>query len=223
MLCCVYPSVRKVAALAAVLLIHVVLYRALAIQVVRAAAQDPGMIEARIIAVAPHANTLSLRLTLRRAARIRVEEPKWDGPTNDSQLIERPVPLSAAVPNLATPESPQSTSLTVAGRHSDTIPPRLESDRSFPLANDFPVPISLNGRERIQVVLAVLVWPNGSAPQVRLESSSGSVQFDAAALRYAGSLPLKPGTRNGVAVAMWGSFVLIFDLRHSTVSVRAVG
>ncbi|HKT73405.1 MAG TPA: energy transducer TonB [Steroidobacteraceae bacterium] len=53
------------------------------------------------------------------------------------------------------------------------------------------------------VRVALFVQPDGRITDLVVERSSGSTQFDEAAIRYVQSARFLPGTRNGIPEAMW--------------------
>lgn len=62
------------------------------------------------------------------------------------------------------------------------------------------------------VLLAFEVLENGRVGQVRIEQSSGRERLDEAAVRQASRWRFKPGTRDGVPVAMWKRIPVHFRL-----------
>jgi protein TonB len=63
------------------------------------------------------------------------------------------------------------------------------------------------------VLLSVLVLGNGRVGDVRLDQSSGWKKLDESAMREAKRWRLKPGMRDGVAVAMWKQIPITFQLQ----------
>lgn len=64
------------------------------------------------------------------------------------------------------------------------------------------------------VVLSVYVLGNGRIGEVRIEQSTGHPALDEAAAREARTWRLKPGTRDGVPVAMWKQIPITFRLKE---------
>ena len=64
------------------------------------------------------------------------------------------------------------------------------------------------------VVLSIQVLPNGRVGDVRLVQSSGFPQLDESAMREARRWRIVPGTRDGVATAMWKQIPITFRLRN---------
>ena len=63
------------------------------------------------------------------------------------------------------------------------------------------------------VLLSVQVLPNGRVGEVRIDQSSGYPRLDASAAREARQWRFKPGTSDGVAVAMWRQVPITFRLK----------
>jgi periplasmic protein TonB len=63
------------------------------------------------------------------------------------------------------------------------------------------------------VTLSVYVLENGRVGDVRLDKSSGFPELDAASLREAKRWRLRPGMRDGIAVAMWKQIPITFELK----------
>ena len=66
--------------------------------------------------------------------------------------------------------------------------------------------------EQGRVLLRVRIEPDGRASQVLLEQSSGYARLDQAALKTVPHWRFVPGTRNGVALAMWFQIPVQFVL-----------
>lgn len=65
-------------------------------------------------------------------------------------------------------------------------------------------PASLQSDEvQGSVLLSVLVKPDGSVADAKLEQSSGYAGLDHASLRAGAKCKFKPGTKNGEATASW--------------------
>lgn len=64
------------------------------------------------------------------------------------------------------------------------------------------------------VILSVYVLGNGRVGEVRVEKSTGYPALDEAAAREARSWRLKPGTRDGVPIAMWKQIPITFRLKE---------
>lgn len=64
------------------------------------------------------------------------------------------------------------------------------------------------------VILSVYVLGNGRIGEVRIEQSTGHPALDEAAAREARTWRLKPGTRDGVPVAMWKQIPITFRLKE---------
>lgn len=64
------------------------------------------------------------------------------------------------------------------------------------------------------VILSVLVLETGRVGAVRIEQSTGYPRLDAAATREAARWRLKPGMKDGVAVAMWKQIPITFQLNE---------
>jgi protein TonB len=62
------------------------------------------------------------------------------------------------------------------------------------------------------VVVDVLIGPDGSAQQAKVQSSSGFDRLDAAALATVQRWRYVPGKKGGVATAMWFSVPINFVL-----------
>lgn len=66
------------------------------------------------------------------------------------------------------------------------------------------------------VILSVQVLENGRVGDVRIESSSGHTELDESARREARKWRLKPGTKDGVPVAMWLQIPVTFQLQDGS-------
>ncbi|MGH8175167.1 MAG: TonB family protein [Steroidobacter sp.] len=78
----------------------------------------------------------------------------------------------------------------------------------------YPAP-SIRGNETGTVLLSVRVLENGRVGEVRIEQSSGHARLDEAAVREARRWRLRPGTSDGVPVAMWKQIPITFRLKES--------
>ena len=64
------------------------------------------------------------------------------------------------------------------------------------------------------VLLAVLVMPDGTVGDVRVERSSGFPRLDASALSEARQWRFRPGTQDGVPRPMWKPLPIVFRLEE---------
>jgi protein TonB len=74
---------------------------------------------------------------------------------------------------------------------------------------------AIRGNQTGTVLLSVLVLENGRVGEVRIDVSSGHPSLDDSAAREARRWKLKPGTRDGVPVAMWKQIPVTFRLKNS--------
>jgi protein TonB len=89
------------------------------------------------------------------------------------------------------------------------IDPRLGlSEPAYPAA-------AIRAGQTGVVLLSVYVLENGRVGDVRLDQSSGFQRLDDSAVREARRWRLKPGMRDGVAVAMWKQIPVTFRLQSS--------
>ncbi len=87
------------------------------------------------------------------------------------------------------------------------------SDAQY-LNNPTPIypPVSKRMNEQGNVVLRVLVSPEGVAQQIELKTSSGYERLDNAAIKAVNQWRFVPGKRNGQAEAMWFNVPINFEL-----------
>jgi periplasmic protein TonB len=131
-----------------------------------------------------------------------------------SAAVAAPLPPIAApvspAPMPATPSPPPPAPPAAAPA------PKLELPRSDAdyLNNPTPAypPVSRRMGEQGRAVLRVRVSVDGGVESVELRSSSGSERLDAAAIAAVQRWRFKPGTRGGVAEAMWAVVPIDFKL-----------
>jgi protein TonB len=63
------------------------------------------------------------------------------------------------------------------------------------------------------VMLSVYVLETGRVGEVRLDRSSGFAELDTSAIREAKRWRLRPGMRDGIAIAMWKQIPITFELK----------
>ena len=90
-----------------------------------------------------------------------------------------------------------------------------EIDHRVGLTQPLYPPQSIRTGEAGTVVLSVLVLGNGRVGDVRIDQSSGHPRLDESAAREARRWKLKPGTRDGVPVAMWKQIPVTFRLKDA--------
>jgi periplasmic protein TonB len=89
------------------------------------------------------------------------------------------------------------------------IDPRIGlSEPSYPAA-------AIRAGQTGVVLLSIYVLEDGRVGDVRVDQSSGFQRLDDSALREARRWRLKPGMRDGVAVAMWKQIPVTFRLQSS--------
>ena len=123
-----------------------------------------------------------------------------------------PAPIAQPVAQAA-PPAPAPVVVAKAAAAAPT-PVELPSSDAEYLQNPRPAypAISRKLREQGKVVVDVLIGPDGSAQQARVQSSSGFDRLDAAALATVQRWRYVPGRKGGVATAMWFSVPLNFVL-----------
>jgi periplasmic protein TonB len=88
-----------------------------------------------------------------------------------------------------------------------------QGDARFPFTEpEYPIPDIRMGHEGT-VWLSIEILPNGRVGQVRIDQSSGFARLDASAEREARKWRMKPGTQDGIAVAMWKRVPVTFQLK----------
>jgi len=66
---------------------------------------------------------------------------------------------------------------------------------------------------KVPIVLAVHVTAEGGVDEVEVETPSGCPSCEAAAIASAWQLRFQPATRDGVPIAMWTRFPVVFGRR----------
>jgi len=149
----------------------------------------------------------------------KIEEPPLPTPpkfVHEVRTKPAPKPLPIAVPP-APAESPMATG------QADPTPPH--GDITPAAADVAPTALAYNVRTRIAypreaarlrqhgtVVLSVLVGADGVPQTVDVEKSSGFRSLDEAARSAVSRWTFQPGTRNGVATALWARVPITFTL-----------
>jgi protein TonB len=88
-----------------------------------------------------------------------------------------------------------------------------KSDPRYPFTEpEYPVS-EIRQEHEGTVLLRVQILPNGRVGAVQVEQSSGFVKLDESAVREAHRYRMKPGTHDGVAMAMWVRVPVTFRLK----------
>ena len=160
------------------------------------------------------------------------EEPRELPPPR--QIEQAPVegvtiPLQSEMPDIVYDDAPTAPAITApvvnadagAGAGGSSMPPAAsvslepEVDHRVGLTQPLYPPQSIRTGEAGTVVLSVLVLENGRVGDVRIDQSSGHPRLDESAAREARRWKLKPGTRDGVPVAMWKQIPVTFRLKDA--------
>ena len=108
---------------------------------------------------------------------------------------------------------PPITEQAASGAGPVILEPEIDAQRG--LSEPLYPAAAIRQNQQGTVLLSVQVLPNGRIGEVRLDRSSGSSLLDAAALREAKRWRLKPGTHDGVPVAMWKQIPITFQLKDA--------
>jgi protein TonB len=143
----------------------------------------------------------------------------------DSPVEGVTIPVRAEMPDVVYDETSDAPVITAppagagAGSAGASAPPAAavenapEIDHRIGLTQPmYPAP-SIRAGETGTVILSVLVLENGRVGDVRIDQSSGYPRLDDSAVREARRWKLKPGTRDGIPVAMWKEIPVTFRLR----------
>jgi periplasmic protein TonB len=108
---------------------------------------------------------------------------------------------------------PPPTSVTEGpGQGPYIVEPQLDS--RYPFSEpEYPVAEIRQGHEGT-VLLSLQILPNGRVGAVRIDQSSGYAKLDEAAAREARRWRMKPGTSDGVTMAMWKRVPIKFQLKN---------
>lgn len=91
------------------------------------------------------------------------------------------------------------------------VQPQIDPRR--PLSEPLYPPADVRAGNTGTVLLSVLILPDGSVGDVRLERSSGHSRLDASALSEAKRWRFHPGTQDGAPIAMWKQLPVTFRLQ----------
>jgi protein TonB len=137
------------------------------------------------------------------------------------------IPVRSKIPDLVYEDAPTAPVITApvvdadAGAGGSNAPPAAqvlmepEIDHRIGLTQPLYPAQSIRIGETGTVILSVLVLENGRVGDVRIDRSSGSPRLDDSAAREARRWKLKPGTRDGVPVAMWKQIPVTFRLKDA--------
>jgi protein TonB len=140
-----------------------------------------------------------------------VRDPVWVQPT----VVPPVLPSEDAHPPIQTTQTPlpPPIALTEDGAGSGPLIVEAASDPRYPFTEpEYPVSEIRQGHEGT-VLLRVQILPNGRVGAVQVEQSSGFVKLDESAVREAHRYRMKPGTHDGVAMAMWVRVPVKFRLK----------
>jgi len=91
--------------------------------------------------------------------------------------------------------------------------PLVGLDPRFPFTEpEYPTPDIRMGHEGT-VWLTIEILPNGRVGAVRIDQTSGFARLDDAAVREARKWRMKPGTQDGIAIAMYKRVPVTFRLK----------
>lgn len=109
---------------------------------------------------------------------------------------------------------PQPSSATVGPAPVEAVVVRPEIDPRRGLSEPMYPAKEIRQEHTGTVILSVYVLGNGRVGEIRIEQSTGYPALDEAAVREARTWRLKPGTRDGVPVAMWKQIPITFRLKQ---------
>jgi protein TonB len=122
--------------------------------------------------------------------------------------VETPSPIVAPAPP---PPPPDPVALAPAPAPVAIAPPIFNADYLQNPAPAYPT-LSRKLGEQGRVLLRVLVNPNGSADEVRLQTSSGSARLDEAARTTISRWKFVPAKRGNQPVPAWVLIPITFEL-----------
>jgi protein TonB len=151
----------------------------------------------------------------------KLEEPPLPTPPKVIPEVRqkpvRPAPPAAVAPPIV--ESP------LPAQQADPTPPPRDQAPTAPV-DVAPTALAYNVRTRIAyprdaarmhqhgtVILSVLVGADGVPQSIEIEKSSGWRSLDNAARDAVRHWTFQPGTRNGIATALWARVPISFDLQ----------
>lgn len=137
-------------------------------------------------------------------SRIFVPAPPVPLPTDNSEPSNAPVVISNEQQPMPATAKPAPVEAVVA------LP---EIDSRWGLSEPVYPAREIRLEHTGTVILSVYVLGNGRIGEVRVDKSTGYPALDEAAAREARSWRLKPGTRDGVPVAMWKQIPITFRLK----------
>jgi periplasmic protein TonB len=133
-----------------------------------------------------------------------------------------PVPLPPDIDYRDTPAEnapqadPHAKPIPVGPGSALPVPPVIvqpQGDPRFPLTEpEYPAPDIRMGHEGT-VWLTIEILPNGRVGAVRIDQTSGFARLDDAAVREARKWRMKPGTQDGIAIAMYKRVPVTFRLK----------
>ena len=127
-------------------------------------------------------------------------QPLPEDDTGPLQVTRDPVPLP-----------PPTTATDAPGAGPVIVQP--QGDPRFPFTEpEYPTAEIRMGHEGT-VWLSIEILPNGRVGLVRIDQTSGFVRLDDSAVREAKKWRMRPGLRDGVAIAMWKRVPVTFQLK----------
>jgi protein TonB len=151
-----------------------------------------------------------------------VPPPVPPEPTDMERGRVDPVPLPPEVdyrdtPNENAPQTDRRPVPTPDNTGSAVpVPPVViqpQGDPRFPFTEpEYPTAEIRMGHEGT-VWLSIEILPNGRVGLVRIDQTSGFVRLDDSAVREAKKWRMRPGLRDGVAIAMWKRVPVTFQLK----------
>jgi protein TonB len=143
-------------------------------------------------------------------------------PTGIQSGAVDPVPLPRELDDRETVSDKAPQSDPVPGPIADgpgsavPVPPVIvqpQGDSRYPLTEpEYPTPEIRMGHEGT-VWLTIEILPNGRVGAVRIDQTSGFARLDDAAVREARKWRMKPGTQDGIAIAMYKRVPVTFRLK----------
>ena len=138
------------------------------------------------------------------AIKPRIETP----PVTDAKAN---VPIAAAEPSPSAPSPALPLPPAAPGQAVAVTPPRFNAAYLNNPPPNYPVMARRLGEEG-RVMLRVFVTPEGTAGEVRIQSSSGSPLFDEAAMEAVRQWRFVPARQGENAVAAWVQVPIVFRL-----------
>jgi protein TonB len=145
---------------------------------------------------------------------VPVQKTVWVPPAFVQPTLPPDPPGLQLVNNDPTPPVPQMPMPTAEGPGAGPYIVEPQLDSRYPFSEpEYPVS-EIRQLHEGTVLLSLQILPNGRVGEVRIEQSSGYPKLDEAAAREARRWRMKPGTSDGVAMAMWKRVPIKFQLKN---------